>query len=134
MATILVVDDFEDSRFSLCRLLELSGYTVLEATDGLEAIEMAVGSAPDLVIMDVSLPEVDGITATERIRASEGVRQMPIVALSAHDTESYQQRAIAAGCQAYMTKPVDFADLESLIERVLRDAGAEGSSRSGSGG
>jgi CheY-like chemotaxis protein len=122
MATILVVDDFEDSRFSLCRLLELSGHSVLEATDGRQAIDLAVGTQPDLVLMDVSLPEVDGITATAEIRAREGIRQMPIVALSAHDTESYQRRAIEAGCQAYVTKPVDFGELEALIDQMLGGA------------
>ncbi len=119
MATILVVDDFEDSRFSLCRLLEFSGHSVLEATDGRQAIDLAVGSQPDLVLMDVSLPDVDGITATAEIRARGGIRQMPIVALSAHDTESYQRRALDAGCQAYMTKPVDFGELEALIDEML---------------
>ena len=126
MARILVVDDFEDSRFSLCRLLELSGHTVLEATNGNQAVEAAVGEQPDLVIMDVSLPGIDGITATARIRASEGIRQMPIVALSAHDTENYLERARRAGCDAYMTKPMDFDDLEKLIGEILDQEPAGG--------
>lgn len=121
MATILVVDDFEDSRFSLCRLLEFSGHTVLEATGGKQAVEIAIGKQPDIVLMDISLPDMDGMTATERIRATKDIRQMPIVALSAHDTESHHARASDAGCDAYVTKPMDFNELESLIDKLLEE-------------
>ena len=118
MANILVVEDFEDSRFSLCRLLELSGHTTLEARNGLEAVRVATYSRPDLILMDVSLPDIDGITATEQIRAAGGPR-MPIIVLSAHDAEQFHERAVTAGCDAYITKPVDFERLEALIRNYL---------------
>jgi CheY-like chemotaxis protein len=119
MAKILVVEDFEDSRFSLCRLLEMSGHSVEEATDGHMAVELAVREQPDLVLMDLSLPGIDGIQATERIRRTEGIRQMPIVAVSAHDTAQFHEKAIDAGCNAYITKPMDFDELEALIARFV---------------
>ena len=118
MAIILVVEDFEDSRFSLCRLLEMSGHAVLEARDGAEAIAAAVGERPDLVLMDVSLPDIDGITATERIRTELGP-ELPIIILSAHDAEQFYERATAAGCDDYVTKPLDFDRLERLIHHYV---------------
>jgi two-component system, cell cycle response regulator DivK len=118
MASILVVEDFEDSRYSLCRLLELSGHTTLEARDGSEAVRVASDEHPDLILMDVSLPDIDGITATERIRAAGG-RRVPIIVLSAHDAEQFHERATSAGCDAYVTKPVDFERLEALIRNYV---------------
>lgn len=126
MGKILVVDDFEDSRYSLCRLLELCGHTVVEASNGHQAVEAALSEQPDLVLMDLSLPGIDGIAATARIRAASGIRQMPIVALSAHDTESYHTAALGAGCDAYLTKPMDFDDLEKLIGEILDKEPAKG--------
>lgn len=119
MATILVVEDFEDSRFSLCQLLQFSGHTVLEADSGGTAVEIALRDRPDLILMDMSLPDIDGVEATERIRAGEGDRRTPIVVLSAHDLPSFHERAFAAGCDDYMTKPVDFDELEARISRML---------------
>jgi two-component system, cell cycle response regulator DivK len=121
LAKILVVDDFEDSRFSLCRLLEISGYEVVEAADGQEAIDRAAGEKPDLVLMDLSLPVVSGIDATRRIRELQGDTRMPIIAVSAHDTDRFHEDAIAAGCDDYITKPIDFDELEALIARYLAD-------------
>ena len=117
MANILVVEDFEDSRFSLCRLLEMSGHHVLEAKGGREAVEIALRERPDLILMDVSLPDMDGIMATEAIRDSEPPGRTPIIVLSAHDSPPFPQRAFAAGCDDYVTKPVDFDRLVALIER-----------------
>lgn len=119
MARILVVEDFDDSRFSLCRLLELSGHRVLEAKDGREAVEVALRERPDLILMDLSLPDIDGIMATERIRRAEPARHTPIIVLSAHDTESFTARAFEAGCDDYVTKPLDYDELESLIARYV---------------
>jgi CheY-like chemotaxis protein len=115
MASILVVEDFEDSRYSLCRLLEMSGHRVLEARTGREAVEGTLRQRPDLVLMDLSLPDIDGVEATEMIRAGEGERRTPIVVLSAHDADMYRERAFAAGCDGYVTKPVDFDELERVI-------------------
>ena len=121
MAKILVVDDFEDSRFSLARLLELAGHTVIEAADGRAAVEMTADERPDVVLMDLTLPILDGVEATEQIRAAGAHAEVPIVALSAHDTESHRSRALGAGCNAYVTKPVDFEALERLLTDVLEE-------------
>ena len=117
MANILVVEDFEDSRFSLCRLLEMSGHQVLEAKGGREAVEIALRERPDLILMDVSLPDMDGIMATAAIRDGEASSHTPIIVLSAHDASPFPERAFAAGCDDYVTKPVDFDRLEALIRR-----------------
>jgi CheY-like chemotaxis protein len=114
---ILVVDDFEDSRFSLSRLLEIEGYEVVEAADGAQAIEKALSESPDLILMDMSLPIVDGMSATRQIKAQ--LSRVPIIALSAHDGADYQSRAKEAGCDDYVTKPVDFDGLLSLISGKL---------------
>ena len=120
MANILVVEDFEDSRYSLCRLLEMSGHRVLEAKDGGEAVAVALREHPDIILMDLSLPDIDGIAATERIRLAEPSHHTPIIVLSAHDTEGFHARAFAAGCDDYVTKPLDYGELESLIARYVK--------------
>jgi CheY-like chemotaxis protein len=129
LAKILVVEDFEDSRFSLCRLLEMSGHVVLEATDGPQAVDLALAERPDLILMDLTLPVWDGLEATRRIRAAPGLPHTPIIAVSGYDAESFYKAALAAGCNGYVTKPLDFDALEGLIGRLLGEregAGADG--------
>ncbi len=120
MANILVVEDFEDSRYSLCRLLEMSGHRVIEAASGQEAVDAARRERLDVILMDLSLPDFDGVTATERIRSAEQGSRTPIIVLSAHDTSSFHDRAFQAGCDDYVTKPLDFDTLETLIARYVR--------------
>jgi len=115
----LGVEDFEDSRFMMRRLLEMAGYSVVEATDGEEAIELAVNEQPELILMDLSLPKLDGLTATRRIRQHRRLSQVPIVAVSAHDSPGSRIEALAAGCDEYVTKPIDFDQLSSLLNRLL---------------
>lgn len=117
--TIMVVEDFEDNRFMMRRLLEMSGYRVLEAINGEEAIQIAESEHPDLILMDLSLPLLDGLAATRRIREVDGLRTVPIIAVSAHDTADFHADALAAGCNDYVTKPIDFDQLESLLCRLL---------------
>lgn len=117
--TVMVVEDFEDNRFMMRRLLELSGYNVLEAINGEEAVKKAQLERPDLILMDLSLPLLDGLAATRRIREVEDLREIPIVAVSAHDTSDFHADALAAGCNDYVTKPIDFDELESLLARLL---------------
>jgi two-component system cell cycle response regulator DivK len=117
--TVLVVEDFEDNRFMMRRLLEMSGYRVLEAINGEEAVEMAERERPGLILMDLSLPLLDGLAATRRIRQHEALRDVPIVAVSAHDTADFHADALAAGCNDYVTKPIDFDQLEALLGRLL---------------
>jgi CheY-like chemotaxis protein len=117
--TVLVVEDHDDTRFMLRMILEHDGYVMLEAADGLEGIEMAISQHPDLVLMDGSLPKLDGLSAARRMREQESLRDVPIVALSGHDGPEFQAAARAAGCDAYITKPLDFAEFRSTLNRLL---------------
>ena len=116
---VMVVEDFEDNRFMMRRLLEMSGYRVLEAINGEEAVELAHRERPQLILMDLSLPQLDGLAATRRIRQHADLRDVPIVAVSAHDTADFHADALAAGCNDYVTKPIDFDQLEALLNRLL---------------
>jgi CheY-like chemotaxis protein len=115
----LVVEDFEDSRFMMRRLLEMAGHTVIEASDGEQAVELAVKQRPAVILMDLSLPKLDGLSATRRIRKRKGFRHVPIVAVSAHDGPESRDEALAAGCDEYVTKPIDFERLNTLVNRFL---------------
>ena len=117
--TVLVVEDFEDNRFMMRRLLEMSGYRVIEAVNGQEAVDKACAERPDLILMDLSLPYLDGLAATRRIRQHDGLGKVPIVAVSAHDTADFHADALAAGCNEYVTKPIDFDQLERLLSRLV---------------
>lgn len=117
---VLVVEDLEDSRIPLLKLLELEGYNVSEAADGGQAVARAVETTPDLILMDLSLPVLDGLTAIKQIRDQPSLAQVPIIALSGHDLPDIQAEAEAAGCAAYITKPVDFEALVLLISKLLR--------------
>jgi len=115
----LVVEDFEDSRFMMRRLLEMAGYRVLEASDGEQAVKMALDARPALILMDLSLPKLDGLSATREIRKKRVLRKVPIVAVSAHDSPQTRAEALAAGCNEYVTKPIDFDILNSVLERYV---------------
>ena len=115
----LLVEDFEDSRFMMRRLLELAGYGVVEASDGEQAVSLAVTERPALILMDLSLPKLDGLAATRRIRRHKGVCKTPIVAVSAHDSSESRTEALEAGCDEYVTKPIDFDQLNELLRRFL---------------
>ena len=117
--TIMVVEDFEDNRFMMRRLLEMSGYRVVEAENGEEAVTRAGEEQPDLILMDLSLPLLDGLAATRRIRQNTRLRDVPVVAVSAHDTADFHAEALAAGCNEYVTKPIDFDELEEVLSRLL---------------
>jgi CheY-like chemotaxis protein len=116
---VLLVEDFEDSRFSLSKLLEIEGYEVLEAVDGAEAVNLALSAKPDLILMDLSLPVVDGLSATKQIREHESMDRVPIIALSAHDLSDFHDRATDAGCTDYLTKPIDFEALMVIMSKYL---------------
>jgi len=119
LATILLVEDTEDNRQMMKRLLEMSGYRVVEAINGLEAVEVANQIRPQIILMDLSLPYIDGLAATRRIRGLPGFSNVPIVAVSAHDTADFHSEALDAGCNAYITKPIDYPELEELVNRLL---------------
>jgi two-component system cell cycle response regulator DivK len=113
--TVLVVDDHEDSRLLIRYLLEQKGWRVIEAADGLEAVETARGAHPDLILMDVGLPLLDGLSATRRIREDVEMRSVPIVAVSGYAMAEDRARALAAGCDGYIPKPIDFDELYHLV-------------------
>lgn len=118
--TVLVVEDFEDNRFMMRRLLEMSGYRVVEAVNGSQAVDMAESESPDIILMDLSLPVLDGLAATRRIRERNGAGRTPIVAVSAHDSADFHAEALAAGCNEYVTKPIDFDQLVQLLDQLLK--------------
>ena len=114
----LVVEDFEDSRFMMRRLLEMAGYNVVEATDGEQAVRLALEERPAVILMDLSLPKLDGLSATRKIRKQ--LSHVPIVAVSAHDGPDSRAEALAAGCDEYVTKPIDFDQLTNLLGRFVK--------------
>jgi CheY-like chemotaxis protein len=116
---VLLVEDFEDSRFSLSKLLQIEGYEVVEAVNGAEAIDLARSSRPDLILMDLTLPVIDGISAARQIKQDERLEGVPIIALSGHDLRELQAKAIAAGCSDYITKPIDFTNLIKVMAKYL---------------
>ena len=119
--TVLVVDDGEDARYLMRLELERLGYLVIEAEDGKKAVEMALHDRPDIILMDLSLPIMDGFAATEKIRASDGLEGVPIIAVTAHQETDFRAGAKAAGFDAYVTKPIDINWLSELIQGLLVD-------------
>ena len=117
--TLLLVEDTEDNRFMMRRLLEMTGYRVVEAMNGEEAVRLAELESPKLILMDLSLPVIDGLAATRLIRKLPRCNNTPIIAVSAHDSSDFQSDALAAGCNSYITKPIDFNELEELIVQLL---------------
>jgi CheY-like chemotaxis protein len=115
MIRILLVEDNEMNRDMLSRRLIRRGYEIRIAVDGTQGLEMALGDPPDIILMDMSLPDVDGWETTRRMRAEAALREVPIIALTAHAMEGDRDKALAAGCSDYDTKPVD---LERLIGRM----------------
>jgi CheY-like chemotaxis protein len=118
MAKILLVEDNEMNRDMLARRLQRRGYEMLVAVDGAAGVSMAQQEMPDLILMDISLPVKDGYQATRELKADEATRAIPIIALTAHAFDSDRNEALAAGCDDYDTKPVDFARLLQKIEAL----------------
>lgn len=117
MATVLIVEDNEMNRDMLSRRLGRKGFEILLAGDGKQGVEIALAQKPDVVLMDLSLPEIDGLEASRRIKAS--MPSMPIIALTAHAMESDRASALAAGCNDFDTKPVDLERLLGKIQQQL---------------
>ncbi len=123
MPRILIVDDNEDNRDVLARRLQRRGFDIATAIGGREAVQQASDDAPDLILMDMNMPELDGWQATGQIRAN-GVT-VPIIALTAHAMQGDRERAIEAGCTDYHTKPVELDKLMELIEKLLSNSAEE---------
>jgi CheY-like chemotaxis protein len=120
--TILVVEDFDDTRLMMKMWLTKHGYRVLEAETGEEGVELAQKERPDLIIMDMMMPGMNGLDATQRIRQDRDLRQTPIVAVSAYGVNEYRRLALAAGCNEYVSTPFDPGSLADLIKTLLDDA------------
>ena len=122
MTKILYVEDNEDNVYMLSRRLKRKGFEIVVAVDGEQGVEMASSEKPDLILMDLSLPKMDGWTATKRIKSNNDLKSIPIIALSAHAMEEHKQRAIDSGCNDYDTKPVD---IERLLSKISAQLGAK---------
>jgi CheY-like chemotaxis protein len=119
MAKVLLIEDNEMNRDMLFRRLSRRGYLVVSAVDGREGVEMARSEKPDIILMDMSLPVVDGWEATRRVKSDAAMRHVPIIGLTAHAMSGDRERALEAGCDDYDTKPVEFARLIEKMERLL---------------
>jgi CheY-like chemotaxis protein len=117
--TVMVVEDYDDTRLLLKRGLEGLGYSVLEAENGQEAVDVAERQRPDLILMDLDLPILDGIEATQRLRQKPELEGVPIVAVTAYPMSYTRVKAFAKGCDEYMAKPIDMTALEELVRRYL---------------
>jgi CheY-like chemotaxis protein len=127
--TVLVVDDYEETRALLALQLRHGGHRVVEAANGAEALDAARLSRPDVVLMDLSMPRMDGLSATCRLRELPGMSDVPVVVITAHSPEMHRDAALAAGCDAFLTKPVAPDELLRVVEGLAaggRRAGEDG--------
>ncbi len=124
MPRILIVEDNEENRDSLTRRLERRGFEIICAIDGKAGVDTAKSEKPDLILMDMNMPELDGWEATRQIKAAEGLGGVPVIALTAHAMTGDRERALEAGCTDYHTKPIEFPKLLAQIEAVLDPKGA----------
>ena len=121
---ILVVDDSADNVAMISLTLQQQGYRVVTANNGEDAITVATNTLPNLILMDINLPNLDGLGATRRILESEGLREVPVVAITAFGTEGFQRAAYDAGVSGYLTKPIDLDVMHQLIARLLSPTGS----------
>lgn len=119
--TILIVEDNEDNLVVYRTILEHVGYRVIEARDGEEGVDFAARDHPDLILMDISIPKIDGWEATRRIKAEDETRDIPIIALTAHALEEDREKARRAGCDGYLAKPVEPRRVVEEVERFVGD-------------
>lgn len=123
--TVLVVDDVPAARIVLRMQLRILGYRVLEARHGLEAVELSRRELPDLILMDLSMPVLDGLEAARLLRASAATADIPVVALSAFPDQDFRARALEAGCREFAAKPIEMKELGELVARNLRRRGPD---------
>lgn len=121
MAKILLVEDNEMNRDMLSRRLQRRGYTIVMAVDGQQGVDLARSEAPDLILLDMSLPVIDGWEAARRIKSDEATRAIPLIALTAHAMAGDKEKALQAGCDEYDTKPVELPRLLGKIQALLGD-------------
>ncbi|MCK5226641.1 MAG: response regulator [Desulfobulbaceae bacterium] len=119
MPKILIVDDNQDSRELVIKILKKSGYQLIEAVDGEDALNKVAAAPPDLILMDISLPKIDGHEVTRRLKGQEAYKDIPIIALTAHAMKGDKEKALAAGCAGYISKPVDIHNFPDQIKKFL---------------
>ncbi|HUV59218.1 MAG TPA: response regulator [Desulfatiglandales bacterium] len=117
---ILVVEDNQDNRELVVKVLKIKGYHVIEAVDGEEAIEKTRAENPDLILMDLFIPKIDGYEVTRRLKRDIDLKSIPIIALTAHAMKGDMEVALAAGCDGYIPKPIDVHELPKQIEHFLK--------------
>jgi len=117
--TILVAEDSADSREMMQVLLETKGYQVVAAHDGVRALEEAIRTRPDLLLLDLELPKLDGLSVTRNLRLRPNFKDVPIIIVSGHDPSRFRQEALEAGCNDYLLKPINFDRLHELLDRVI---------------
>ena len=128
MPTILLVDDHDDIREMMTLQLQKRGYSVAAASNGLEAVLAVAQSAPALILMDINMPELDGLEATMQIRAADPDKRIPVIALTAYALLGDKERSIAAGCDAFHAKPVDFEKLFAQINQLIGESAVKAES------
>jgi two-component system cell cycle response regulator DivK len=121
MAIILYIEDNSDNRLLIRRILEAEGFTVLEAANASQALKHIESHPPDLILMDINLPEVDGYTLTAQLKTRPDLRRVPIIALTANVMRGDRERTLEAGCDGYIQKPIDVDSLPTQIHRFLRE-------------
>lgn len=121
MKTILIVDDNEDSRDLVKKILKKQGYEIIEAIDGEEALAKAIAYRPDLILMDISIPKIDGYEVTRRLKARVDFKDTPIIAFTAHAMRGDQEKALQAGCNGYISKPINVRDFPDQIKIYLKE-------------
>ncbi len=117
---ILVVDDNNDSRELVVKVLKNQGYEMIEAIDGEDALEKAVSEKPDLILMDISIPKINGYEVTKRLKSLEEVKKIPVVALTAHAMRGDRAKALEAGCEGYISKPINIRELPAQVKSYMR--------------
>ncbi|OGA02853.1 MAG: histidine kinase [Betaproteobacteria bacterium RIFCSPLOWO2_02_FULL_62_17] len=120
--TILIVEDNENNMMLVRDVLQMKGYTVLEATTGTEGVRLAIEARPDLVLMDIQLPDIDGITALAQIRADESAKKIPLLAVSASVMPDEKQKIVSSGFDAYITKPLNMKSFVETVEKFIGKA------------
>lgn len=118
---ILIVDDNQDSRELVAKILKKMGYQIIDAVDGEEALEKAIAENPDLILMDISIPKIDGYEVTRRLKSQVSFKDTPIIALTAHAMKGDKEKAMEAGCEGYISKPINIHELPNQIKSHLKD-------------
>ncbi|MCS6836279.1 MAG: response regulator [Anaerolineae bacterium] len=122
MPRILYIEDNPLNMKLVRKLLADMGYGIIEASDGEYGIRQALTASPDLILMDINLPDVDGLTITQRLKSDPHLRHIPVIALTANNMHGDREQCLAAGCDAYLAKPVSRLELRNVLERFLRGA------------